>query len=339
MNVVEKSGRLGTFDGDTPRDERERIQRTADFMITNPDMLHSGILPNHNRKWKTFLSRLRYIVVDEVHIYRGSFGSHVSNVFRRLTRVCQIHGANPVFICSSATVGNAEQHVTTLFHKDFNIIEKDGAPRPSRDIYFINPPLVESHGHAMYRKGPASVSIPIIRQAVKNNIRTICFCRARQEVERLHRAVIDRNPELASLVKPYRGELLPNERRALERDLVSGKIKAIITTNALELGIDIGDLDLCIISGHPGSIASFWQQSGRVGRQGNTSKVIFIAKDSPIDQYLVNHPEFITNAPVEQGWLNADNPYILLQHLPCIAHEYPLRRKEESFSALVYDEA
>jgi DEAD/DEAH box helicase domain-containing protein len=266
MNVVRKSGKLGTFDGDTPRDEREKIQSTADFIVTNPDMLHSGILPNHNRKWRNFLSRLRYIVVDEVHIYRGAFGSHVSNIFRRLQRVCAVHGSSPVFVCSSATIRNPSEHARLLFHREFEVIDYDSSPQPDKDFYFINPGLEESHGHVLYRKGPASVSVPLIREAVGRKIRTICFCRARQEVERLYRAVTEDYPELKSVVKPYRGGLLPNERRQIERDLVGGKLLAIITTNALELGIDIGDLDLCILSGHPGTIASFWQQSGKIGR-------------------------------------------------------------------------
>jgi len=339
MQGTKDRGRLGTYDGDTPRDERERIQRSADFIITNPDMLHSGILPNHNRKWRSSLSRLRYIVVDEVHIYRGAFGSHVSNVFRRLLRVCELHGSYPVFVCSSATAGNPDEHVKALFHRDFNIISRDGAPRPDREVLFINPPLVQSHGHALYRKGPGSVTVPLLREAAKKGIRTICFCRARQEVERLYRAVVDRNPELASCVKPYRGGLLPNERRQLERDLVSGKIKVIISTNALELGIDIGDLELCVLSGYPGTVASFHQQTGRVGRKGNYSLVVYVAKDSPIDQYIAHHPDFITNAPVENALLNADNPYILLQHLPCVAYEHPLREEEVGFLPMVYDEA
>ncbi|MCP4752360.1 MAG: DEAD/DEAH box helicase [Proteobacteria bacterium] len=339
MTVVEKSGRLGTFDGDTPRDERARIQRSSDFIITNPDMLHGGILPNHNRKWKDFLSRLRYIVVDEVHIYRGAFGSHVSNVFRRLLRVCRIHGSHPVFVCSSATVGNPKEHVKALFDRDFHLVDKDGAPRPGRELYFVNPSLVHSHGHALYRKGPASISIPLIREAAGRNIRTICFCRSRQEVERLYRAVTDRFPRLKKVVKPYRGGLLPNERRRLERDLVDGKITAIITTNALELGIDIGDLELCVLSGHPGSIASFWQQAGRVGRKDKPSLIVYVAKDNPIDQYLAHHPEFITQTPVEQALLNADNPYILLQHLPCMAHEHPLRETEPGFESRIFEEA
>ncbi|MFH0909312.1 MAG: DEAD/DEAH box helicase [bacterium] len=336
LHAAMDNRKLGTFDGDTPAEERRNIQRQADFVITNPDMLHAGILPNHNRGWKSFLSRLRYIVVDEVHTYRGAFGSHVSNVFRRLLRVCEIHGSRPVFICSSATVGNPDEHVQALFHRPFHIITRDGAPRPRRDLYFVNPPLVQSQGFALYRKGPGSVSVPLIRKAAELNIRTICFCRARQEVERMYRAVTDGHPALAAKVKPYRGGLLPNERRQLERDLFSGKLNTIITTNALELGIDIGDLDLCLLSGHPGSVASFWQQAGRVGRKGKQAVIVFIAKDAPVDQYLVHHPDFITSAPVEQAWLNANNPYIILQHLPCAAYEHPLRPDEPQFDGPAY---
>jgi DEAD/DEAH box helicase domain-containing protein len=332
--LLEASGtevRLGTFDGDTPREERTRIQSRADFMITNPDMLHAGILPNHNRRWRTFLSRLRYIVVDEVHTYRGAFGSHVANVLRRLVRVCEMHGSRPTFVCSSATIGNPAEHVEALFQRSFHVIDRDGAPRPQRDLYLINPPVAQSHGHAIYRKGPNSVSIPLIREATRLGIRTICFCRARQQVERLVRAVTDGHPELKQRVKPYRGGLLPNERRKLERDLAAGRVTTIITTNALELGIDIGDLDLCILSGHPGSMASFWQQAGRVGRRGARAIIVYVARDTPIDQYFVNHPEFVHAAPIERAWLNANNPYILLQHLPCAAHEHPLREPEASF--------
>lgn len=325
--------KLGTFDGDTPREERAKIMKSSDFVITNPDMLHAGILPNHHRGWNDFLGRLKYIVVDEVHAYRGAFGSHVSNVFRRLLRVCAMHGSRPQFVCCSATVGNPGEHVTALFHRPFTVIDKDGSPRPRRDLYLINPPLVESAGSARFRKGPASVSIPVIRAAAAAGVRTICFCRARQQVERLWRAVTDGHPELKDKVKPYRGGLLPAERRQLEKDLFEGRITAILSTNALELGIDIGDLDLCILSGHPGSMASFWQQAGRVGRKGNRALILFVAQDAPVDQYLVNHPEFITGTPIEQAWLNADNPYIMLQHLPCAAHEYPLRGEEPLFAA------
>lgn len=331
--------RMGTFDGDTPREERSRIQSRADFMITNPDMLHSGILPNHHRKWRTFLARLRYIVIDEVHTYRGAFGSHVANVMRRLVRACRMHGSDPVFVCSSATIGNPAEHVANLFQRPFQVVDNDGAPRPRRDLYLINPPVVQSHGHALYRKGTSSVTIPLIREATRLGVRTICFCRARQQVERLRRAVVDGHRELADRVKPYRGGLLPNERRQLERDLATGRVTTIISTNALELGIDIGDLDFCILSGHPGSMSSFWQQAGRVGRRGSQAVIVYVARDTPIDQYFVNHPEFVTAAPIERAWLNANNPYILLQHLPCAAHEHPLRNREDAFTEPAYSAA
>ena len=339
MRTATGTLKFGTFDGDTPRAERVGIQRAADFVLSNPDMLHSGILPNHTRFWKNFLSRLRFVVIDEVHLYRGAFGSHVANVFRRLLRVCEIHGSRPCFICSSATVSNPQEHVSALFHQSFHVIDQDGAPRPRRDLYMINPPLIQSHGYTRYRKGPSSVSIPLIRQATKLDIRTICFCRARQQVERLYRAVSDGYPHLKDKIKPYRGGLLPNERRKLERDLFGGKLTTIITTNALELGINIGNLDICILCGHPGTIASFRQQAGRVGRRGSRALTVFIANNTPIDQYLVHHPEFVTSKPVEKAWLNADNPYIILQHLPCSAHEHPLRKDEKYFEPLSYNAA
>ena len=327
---------LGTFDGDTPREERKKIQRMADFVITNPDMLHAGILPNHNRNWKNFLARLRYIVVDEVHSYRGAFGSHVSNVFRRLLRVCEMHGSRPVFVCSSATVGNPAEQVEALFHRRFEVIERDGAPRPRRDLYFVNPPLVRSHGAALYRKGTGVGVRPADPQGGgAERAHHLLLPRppaGRAALPRGHR----RPPGAGAKVKPYRGGLLPNERRKLERDLFEGRINTIITTNALELGIDIGDLDLCILSGHPGTVASFWQQAGRVGRKGTRAVIVYIARDAPVDQYLAHHPEFITRAPIEQAWLSADNPYIVLQHLPCAAHEHPLRPEEPSFETCSY---
>lgn len=330
---------FGTFDGDTAREQRDQLTKNADFIISNPDMLHSGILPNHNRKWKSFLSRLAFIVVDEVHIYRGAFGSHVSNVFRRLLRICSTHGSTPTFICSSATIANPGQHASALFHRNFSIVDKDGSPSGEKKIYFLNPPLVSNEFGASFRKGTSSISIPLLRFAAERGIRTICFCRARQEVERLFSAVTERSSELKTRIKPYRGGLLPNERRELEKGLFSGVINTIITTNALELGIDIGDMDLCIMSGHPGTLSSFWQQAGRVGRKGRPAAIVYIAKDSPIDQYIIHHNHFITETPTEEAWLSADNPYIFLQHLPCAAYEYPLNHKEKLYPQEIFTHA
>ena len=327
---------LGTYDGDTPREERAGIARGSDFILSNPDMLHSGIIPNHSRRWRAFLSRLKFVVVDEVHMYRGAFGSHFSNVLKRLLRVCELYGSRPTFVCSSATIGNPEEHVRALFGRDFSVISEDGAPRPQRQLYMLNPSLVKSQGHALYRKGVGSISVPLIKEAAKAGVRTICFCRGRQEVERVYKAAVDREPALAERIKPYRGGLLPNERRKLERDLLEGRLTVVITTNALELGIDVGSLDLCVVSGHPGSLASFWQQAGRVGRKGRQAAIVYIAKDSPIDQFLVHHPKFVLNAPIERAWLSPNNPYIFLQHLPCAAHEHPLRDQEPLFENRVY---
>lgn len=331
MQTAVKQSKFGTFDGDTPQEERTALQRSADFIITNPDMLHSGILPNHTRRWREFLARLRYIIIDEVHTYRGAYGSHVANVFRRLLRICDLHGSKPTFICSSATIGNPREHAELLVGRSFSLIERDGAPRPKRDLYFINPPIVRGDNDSYYRKGPGAITIPLLRKAAESGVRTICFCKSRQQVERLHRAVTDGYPKLRSLVKPYRGGLLPNERRQLERDLFSGNINTIISTNALELGIDIGDLDLCVLTGHPGTAASFWQQAGRVGRTGHGAMIVYVARNSPVDQYLVNNSQFITNASLEYAWLNADNPYIFLQHLSCIAQEHPVGEQEPRF--------
>jgi DEAD/DEAH box helicase domain-containing protein len=333
---LESNSKLGTFDGDTPTEERTRLKDSADFILSNPDMLHSGILPNHNRKWKKFLSRLKYIIIDEVHTYRGAFGSHVANVFTRLIRICRLYGADPIFICSSATVGNPNEHVQALFKRDFEIINKDSSPRPQRELFFLNPTYVQKETEE-FRKSTSSISLPLIEFAARNKIRTICFCRARQEVEKLYSAVIDSNPSLMNRVRPYRGGLLPNERRKIEEDLFSGKVSVIISTNALELGIDIGDLELCILSGFPGSFASFWQQAGRVGRKGKRAGIVYIAKDQPIDQYLVNHPEFILQTPIEEAWLSSFNPYILLQHLPCAAYENPIHLTEPLYQNPVYE--
>jgi len=331
--------KFGTFDGDTPQEERENLVQTANFILSNPDMLHSGILPNHSRKWRKFLKKLKYIIVDEVHTYRGAFGSHFANVMRRLLRICEIHGSSPIFICSSATIGNPKEHAKALFQRDFHVIDRDGSARAKKEILLLNPKMVYREDGLSFRRRTASISVPLLQYAVREKIRTICFCRARQEVERLYQDVIREDPYLKDKVKPYRGGLLPSERRNLERDLFQSKIQAIITTNALELGIDIGDMTLCILNGHPGSISSFWQQAGRVGRRGRDSLIVFIAKDTPIDQHIIHHSEFLTDTPSEEAWLSADNPYILLQHLPCAAYEHPLQRMEKYYSQRMFQMA
>ncbi len=337
IQSLKTHSKFGTFDGDTSMQDREILKSTGEFIITNPDMLHSGILPNHNRKWKKFLSRLKYIIIDEVHVYRGSFGSHVSNVISRLIRICRIYNVKPIFVCSSATIGNPKEHAENLFKSEFNLIDKDSSPRPKKDLFFLAPTLVKKEDGTEFRKSLSSISIPLIRFAANEKIRTICFCRARQEVEKLYSTLVGIDPSLTKKIRPYRGGLLPSERRQIEQDLFTGKISVIISTNALELGIDIGDLDLCILNGFPGSFASFWQQAGRVGRKGTEASIAFIGKESPIDQYLLNHPEFLTKSSMEQAWLNSFNPFIFLQHLPCAAYENPLSVNEDLYSHPIYE--
>lgn len=328
--------RIGTYDGDTSRELRYQIQLNMDFIITNPDMLHSGILPNHNRKWRSFLSRLKYIVIDEVHTYRGTFGSHVSNVLRRLIRICEHHGSNPLFICSSATMGNPLEHVEKLIAKKVTLIDNDSSPRSHKDIYFLNPSLYLSKEGVYLRKSPQSLIIPLIQEATRRRIRTICFARSRQLVERTYKSCVDGFLALSSLIRPYRGGLLPLERRKLEHDLFLGKINTVISTNALELGIDIGDLDLCILSGHPGTMASFWQQIGRVGRKGRKCIIILVGRENPLDQFFIQHPEFLWSAPIEKAFVSPENSYVLLEHLPCAANEVPLRTHEAMWPFLGY---
>ncbi|MFK7873691.1 MAG: DEAD/DEAH box helicase [Oligoflexales bacterium] len=331
---------IGTFDGDTSIEDRKNLQQQADFVITNPDMLHSGILPGHLKRWKSFLSRLKYIVIDEVHIYRGAFGSHVSNVIRRLLRVCELHGANPTFIVSSATIANPKEHAENLCHLPFHLVHEDGCAKPERDIYLLNPPLVKNAQEAWVRKGPGSISVPLLKKATQLGVRTICFVQSRQTVERLVRSVRESLPtHLRDKVQPYRGGLLPSERRGLEKRIFHGEVSTIITTSALELGIDIGDLDICLLSGHPGSIASFWQRAGRVGRKGQKSAIIFLAHNNSTDQFMVRNPDFLTSQKIEKAWLNANNSYVFLQHLPCAAWESPLKDQEKFFPNELYDEA
>lgn len=333
---VSPNVKFGVFDGDTSREERDNLTQNASFILSNPDMLHSGILPNHTRKWRAFLKSLKYIVIDEVHTYRGAFGSHFANVIRRLLRICETLDNKPIFVCSSATIGNPLEHSRALLQRDFHIIDRDGSPRAKKHVLFLNPKLYKNVEGSYSRLGTSYISSPVLRFAMEEKIRSISFCRARQEVERLYTDVTRKHDHLKEKIKPYRGGLLPSERRSLEKDLFNGKIYGIISTNALELGIDIGDMTLCILNGHPGSISSFWQQAGRVGRKGNESVILFIAKDSPIDQHIIHNPDYILKTNSEEAWLSADNPYILLQHLPCAAYEHPLRNEENYFQSKNY---
>ncbi|MGE5598745.1 MAG: DEAD/DEAH box helicase [Bacteroidota bacterium] len=315
----------GTYDGDTPANQRRKLRDEGRIILTNPDMLHQGILPRHPA-WAPFLSRLRFVVVDEIHTYRGVFGANVANVLRRLRRLCAHYGAEPVFICCSATIANAGELAAALAGGEFVMVEEDGAPRGPKTFAFWNPPrLDEGTGE---RRSVNSEAAELLAALVGERTRSIAFVRARVMAELLQRYTADllqrRHPSLAKKVRAYRGGYLPEERREIERQLFEGGLLAVAATNALELGIDVGSLEACLIVGYPGTIASTWQQAGRVGRGREGSLVVYLAQNTPIDQYLVRHPEYFFGRSPETAVVDPDNPHIVLGHLRAAAYEAPL---------------
>jgi DEAD/DEAH box helicase domain-containing protein len=319
----------GTYDGDTPTSLRRKLRERARILLTNPDMLHSGILPNH-AKWASFFSRLQFVVVDEIHIYRGIFGSHVANVIRRLSRICKHYGSSPVFAASSATIANPGEHAAKLLGRGVKVITSDGSPRGRKQFILWNPPTVDVTG--MERRSSNMEASELVTRLVLDNIQTITFVRARVVSEVVTRytreALNQRRSSLGDSVHPYRGGYLPRERREIERRLFSGDLKAVISTNALELGIDVGELEASVIVGYPGSIASTWQQAGRAGRGRGESVVFFIPHNTPLDQYLVKHPEYFFGRSPENAIIDSQNPHILLGQLRAAAFELPLGVKE-----------
>ncbi|MCX7025826.1 MAG: DEAD/DEAH box helicase [Spirochaetes bacterium] len=329
LNEVALGGELPlkicTYDGDTPTSLRVSARDTGRIVITNPDMLHSGILPNH-AKWCRFFSDLAYIVVDEMHGYRGVFGSHVANVIRRLKRIAAFYGAKPVFILCSATIANPGELARGLIGEDVVEVRENGAPRAEKLVAFYNPPLVDPVQGI--RKSSATESQKIAVRLLRGGIRTILFARSRLRVELIAGYI---NEELRNLytdnerivVEPYRSGLLPSERRAVERGLREGTVHGVVSTNALELGIDIGGLDASVITGFPGSFSSFWQQAGRAGRRSGASVVIYVASANPLDQFLAAHPEYFLGRGAETARIDPDNPYIYADHAKCAAFELP----------------
>jgi DEAD/DEAH box helicase domain-containing protein len=319
-----QASRVAVFDGDTPGHERPGIRRSASVILTNPDMLHFGILPNH-RAWSRFLPSLKYVVVDEAHVYRGVFGSHVANVLRRLRRLCAIYGSDPQFILCSATIANAGELAQGLTGRPAEVIEVDGAPHGSKHFAFWNPPIVdEKRGR---RASAGSETSRLLEMLLKRDVRTLAFVRTRRQAELVYMSVRDRLSDTAGLAKrlrPYRASYLAEERREVERGLAAGHLLGVVATNALELGIDIGDLDATILTGYPGSVASTWQQAGRSGRKGEGSLSVLVAQDNPLDQYLMRHPDFFFGRPHEHARIRPDNPYVLGPHLKCAAYEAPL---------------
>ncbi len=317
-----------TYDGDTPATARKAVRQAGHIVVTNPDMLHSGIMPHHT-KWVKLFENLQYIVIDEIHTYRGVFGSNLANVLRRLLRLCDFYGSHPRFILCSATIANPKELAETLIGRPVTLIDDNGAPMGERHFVFYNPPVVNRQ--LGIRKGCVPETRAIAGLLLKNGIQAITFARSRLTVEVLTRYLKDmiRDPMgNAGRVRGYRGGYLPTERREIERGLRAGQVDAVVSTNALELGIDIGALDACVLCGYPGTIASAWQQAGRAGRRRGTSIVFFVASSSAIDQYIVTHPDYFLHQSPENALLNPDNLYVLMSHFKCAAFELPFEEGE-----------
>ncbi len=319
---------VSTYDGDTPAGVRRFVREKCRLVVTNPDMLHASVLPHHAR-WAPLMQGLTHVVVDELHAYKGVFGSHVANVLRRLRRVAAFHGSRPCFISCSATIANAREHAAALTEAPAEIVDDDGAPRGERHVVLHDPPLLDAASG--YRQPAIEAARGLALPCIQAGFQTIVFTTSRLKVELLTRYLHDDLNALglpATLVEAYRGGHLPGHRRRVQAALRAGTLRCVVTTNALELGLDIGALDVAILAGWPGSIASAWQQMGRAGRRGRTSLCVFVAGSSPMDQHVVAHPEHLLGASPEHARLNADNLLILADHLKCGAFELPFTRGE-----------
>jgi DEAD/DEAH box helicase domain-containing protein len=314
--------RAFTYDGDTPQDARRAIRERANVVLTNPDMLHAGILPHHT-KWAKAFENLRYVVIDELHSYRGVYGSHLANVLRRLKRVCEFYGSSPQFICCSATIANPKELAEALTGMPFELVAENGAPSGEKYVVFYNPPVVN---RALgIRRGYLNETRRIARELLDRGQQTLVFANSRLATEILLTYLKDDYPG----VRGYRGGYLPKERREIERKLRDGDIRGVVATNALELGIDIGSLDAVVMAGYPGTIASTWQRAGRAGRRQSTALAVMVASSAPLDQYIIEHPEYFFDRPPEHAYINPDNVEILINHLKCAAFELPIRDAEK----------
>lgn len=318
-----------TYDGDTAPTIRQTVRRAGQVVITNPDMLHSAILPHHT-KWISLFENLTYIIIDELHTYRGVFGSHVANVIRRLKRICHYYGSDPIFICTSATIANPIELSSRLTGTDMVLIDENGAPSGKKHFVFYNPPLINQ---PLQIRGSANVEAKKLASTLLlNDIKTIVFARSRVRVEIIlsHLQDLVKRKLGAKTIRGYRGGYLPKQRREIEKGLRSGDVMGVVSTNALELGVDIGQLQACIITGYPGSIASVWQQAGRAGRRHDEALIIMVASSALIDQYVIQKPDYFFECSPEHARINPDNIIILVDHLKCAAYELPFR-KGESF--------
>ncbi|HEX8803750.1 MAG TPA: DEAD/DEAH box helicase [Acidimicrobiales bacterium] len=326
----------GAYDGDAGTEERAWIRRQASVVLTNPEMLHSGILPHHDR-WAKFLGRLRYVVVDELHAFRGIFGSHLAHVIRRLRRLAHRYGADPTFVCSSATIGQPEVLASALCGVPVEAVLDDGSPQGERLVAVWNPPRLDEVTGV--RASSNVETAGLVAELVRSGRRTIAFCRSRRQTEIVASDVRRRLPvDVRSRVKPYRGGYLADERREIEDELFGGRLDGVVATSALELGIDVGGLDAVVLNGFPGTIASFWQQAGRAGRAGQPSAAVLVAGADQLDQWLAAHPDELVLRPPEPAVINPANPFVADAHLRCAAQEMPLTHADERYWSGLLDD-
>ncbi len=317
-----------TYDGDTPSDARKAIRERGHIVLSNPDMLHTGVLPHHTR-WTRLFENLRYIVLDELHTYRGVFGSHLANVLRRLRRITRFYGSEPQFICCSATIANPGELAARLIEEEVDVLDENGAPAAEKVFVFYNPPVVNRN--LGIRRSCINESTRVAAELLRRDLQTIVFANSRLHTEvmltNLHHA-FPAKPGAAENIRGYRGGYLPGERRAIERGLRDGQIRGVVATNALELGIDIGSLDAAVMAGYPGSIASAWQRAGRAGRRNGSSCAVLVASSAPLDQFIVQHPDYFFGRTPEHAYIQPDNLEILVNHLKCAAFELPIGPEE-----------
>jgi DEAD/DEAH box helicase domain-containing protein len=326
-----------TYDGDTPADARRAIREKGHVVLTNPDMLHTGILPHHTR-WTRLFENLRYIVIDELHSYRGVFGSHLSNVLRRLRRIANFYGRDPQFVCCSATIANPGELAARLLEKEVEVLDANGAPAGEKTFVFYNPPVVN---RALgIRRSYIQETSRVAQEFLKRDLQTIVFANSRLQTEILLTYLQHANPQppgKQETIRGYRGGYLPNERREIERGLRDGRIRGVVSTSALELGIDVGSLDSAVMAGYPGTIAATWQRAGRAGRRSGSSCAVMVASSSPLDQYIVRHPDYFFGNSPEHAFIQPDNLEILINHLKCAAFELPIAPGERFGEADVPD--
>ena len=317
-----------TYDGDTPQDARRAIRTRAHIVLSNPDMLHAGILPHHPR-WAKLFENLRFVVIDELHAYRGVFGSHLANILRRLRRVCRHYGSSPIFVCTSATIANPVGLAERLTETPMALVDRSGAPRAEKFFAFVNPPVVNSQ--LGIRRSYLAETRRVTLEFLRRHLQAIVFAQSRLATEILTTYLKEDcqgPPGAPEMVRGYRGGYLPLRRREIERGLREGSVRAVVSTSALELGIDIGALDASIMAGYPGTIAATWQRAGRAGRRAGRSAAVLVASSAPLDQFMVRHPDYFFGASPEHALVNPDNLQILLDHIKCAAFELPFQGDE-----------